>query len=1040
MPGITVSTSVFRDRPLMLLVAQAFFVGLSFGLLYNVAYTFLVLRFGSAGLRTVYVIVGVTVPFVTLGFNALEERLHLAKTSLIVIAIFTLLFFAAYFALTQVDSPVIIYALMVMNMMGTLYSMMLRGSQAVEIYDARSIKNRYPRITGGEIFAVVLAGLLIGPLTALTGSLERLLLLGGVSMIGALAMVWLIIRDYIAPAEAHHHGHHHEHGHGHSEHGFRVFFAILKKRYTLLVFGFQVIASMTSLLVQYIVYSQAQRFFPTQADMSQFIGLVKAGTTAVSFIFLIFAAGRLLIRFGMPIGLAGSPIGVAAMLAAALVAGMIERTPGQYFFILVVATQFVDYMMYSGFAKTSVQSAFQPLPPKERDVVHTFAQGIGIPVSYGLAGIILVGFSRMPNYSPQFAVFPTLASTAVCGVVGAYLYRAYSIQLRKSLSRRNIGEMELSLDDASTMTAVHRLLEAEDAWIVRSGLDLLENAHHASYEEHLLHLAKTSSNEEVLRDLMERIERRKPEWGREVAEQVLAQPHEETVHAAAIRVLCASVDEPISHVAPYLENRSPEIRSAAVGGLFLYGGINGILQAGNVFNAMISAAEPEDRIEAAGILERSGIRNFYHPLIGLLRDSNEAVVAAALRAARQVSHPALIPEILPWVDSFATRSDALAALVAFGAEIVPWLKRCLAGDREIPMHRALRVIRAMARVPAPEVRQTLVDALMSTGPGQLGAAIWTTLSQQGYQASLPEEQKYIRQLINQNAEKAARIVVADHVLGTAEVNTEPLRSVLQDQYVRQEERIFTLCSLIYNQNDMASIQRKVLDGTAKQKALGNELLDVLLHAEIKKPVMTVLEKTALDDLPAMREAFQLPALSVEEQVLEICSHRELWPESWLHTCGLYVASLMGLQDYTVEDSVLTTIERVMTLKAADIFSSIPDAVLAHIASIGEDVDVVVKETFIRKGDIGDCMYIIRDGKVAVHDETTTFAELGPGQVVGEMAVLDPEPRSAFVTAVEDTSLLKIEKDAFDSVMVDHPGIARGVIHVLCNRLRKSLKK
>ena len=138
--------------------------------------------------------------------------------------------------------------------------------------------------------------------------------------------------------------------------------------------------------------------------------------------------------------------------------------------------------------------------------------------------------------------------------------------------------------------------------------------------------------------------------------------------------------------------------------------------------------------------------------------------------------------------------------------------------------------------------------------------------------------------------------------------------------------------------------------------------------------------------------------------------------------------------------MLTTIERVMTLKAADIFSSIPDAVLAHIASIGEDVDVAEKETFIRKGEIGDCMYIIREGRVSVHDETTKFAELGAGQVVGEMAVLDPEPRSAFVTAVEETSLLKIEKDAFDSVMVDHPGIARGVIHVLCNRLRSTLKK
>ncbi len=1022
----------------MLLVAQAFFVGLSFGLLYNVAYTLLVLEFGSAGLRTVYVLVGVTVPVFTVGFNALEEKLHLAKTSLFVIALFMVLFFIAYLALTLLDAPGIIYALMVMNIMGTLYSMMLRGSQAVEIYDARSIKNRYPRITGGEIFAVVLAGILIGPLTELTGSLERLLLIGGVSMIGALTMVWLIVREYIAPAEAHHHAHVHEHGHG--EHGFRAFLAILKKRYTLLVFAFQMVTSMTSLLVQYIVYSQAQQFFPTQADMSQFIGLVKAGTTGVSFIFLSFAAGRLLIRFGMPIGLAGSPVGVSLVLIAALVAGMVEGTPGQYFFILVVATQFVDYMMYSGFVKTSVQSAFQPLPPKERDVVHAFAQGMGIPVSYGMAGILLMAFSRMPNYTPSFAAYLTLGITALCGVVGTFLYRAYSAQLRKSLSRRNIGEMELTLEDASTMAAVNRLLEADDAWLVQSGLDLLENASHPTYLDHIRELLDSNNDDTVQRDLLERIERTRPDWAREAAERVLARSPSDSVRAAGIRVICAAVDEPIASVSQYLESDSPEIRSAAVGGLFLYGGINGILQAGNVFNTMIASEDPQERTEAAAILERAGIRNFYHPLLGLLHDENEAVITAALRAAKQIAHPGLIPEILPWIDPVNTRSEALAALEAFGPELVPWLKRCLREDPSIPPARALRIIRSSARVAAPEVGEALVGALMTLEDGEIAAQVWTALSHRGYRATTTEVRTRVIEHIKRNAEKAARILAAKHALEPVQVDITPLRSVLQDQYVRQEERIFTLCTLLYNQDDILGVQRKVMDGTAKQKALGSELLDVLLEPEIKHPVIAIIEKTGADDVSSLREIFGLSALDAAQQVRELCIDTALWPEEWLHICAEHAAGRMGVLDYTLEDSMLTTIERVMTLKSADIFSTIPDAVLAHIASIGEDVDVAEKETFIRKGEMGDCMYIIRDGRVSVHDETTKFAELGPGQVVGEMAVLDPEPRSAFVTAVEDTSLLKIGKDAFDSVMVDHPGIARGVIHVLCNRLRTSLKK
>ncbi|WP_157703270.1 cyclic nucleotide-binding domain-containing protein [Alkalispirochaeta alkalica] len=1039
-PKVTVSTSFLRDRALLLLTGQAFFTGLSFGLLFNVAYTLLVVEFGSAGLRTVYVLVGVTVPVFTIGFNALEARLHLARTSTLVTALFTGLFFLAYGALLLADLSWIIYALMVMNTMGTLYLMMLRGSQAVEIYDARTIKNRYPKITGGEMLAVVLAGLLVRPLTALTGSLERLLIVGGLSMAGALVLVTVVTAEYICPAEAHHRAHRHEQSRNRNDQGVRAFLTILGKPYTLLVFSYQMVTSTISLLVQYIVYSQAQLFFPTQSEMSHFIGLAKSGTTAVSFLFLSLAAGRLLIRFGMPLGLAGSPGGVALVLVAALLAGMIEGTPGTWFFALVVLAQFVDYAMYSGFAKTSIQSAFQPLSAKERDVVHTFAQGIGIPASYGLAGLLLVSFARMPRYTPGMAAYLTLMVTLLCGVTGFFLYRAYSAQLRRSLSRRNIGEMELNLEDASTMQVVNRLLEADDPWLLRSGLDILEKAAHPSYAGKIRSLLERPLPPEVRKDLLERIERERPPWGREAAEQAILQSEDTSLCATGIRTLCALLDEPSRAVAHHLESPSREIRSAAVSGLFLYGGINGILQAGNVFNSMLASPDPRERVEAAGILERAGIRTFYHPLIPLLKDPVEKVVSAALRAAGSVRHPALIPEILPWIDPVNTRAEAISALTRFGGDLAPWLSKSLRGDPEIPPSRSIRMIRLSARIADPPIGALLEEALMAGTRGMLAATVQSALSQRGYRAVSPESRKKVIGEVLANSGKAARILVAIHLLEAMNQEIRPLISTLRDQYRRQEDRIFTLCTLLYNPDEIMGARGKIMEGTAKQKALASEMLDVILEPEIRRHVITVIEHTESGDVPVLRELFGLPVLDGPGQIAEILTEKDLWPEEWLRTCADHAAVVTGITDHPLEDEMLTTIERVMTLKAADIFSTIPDAVLAHIASIGEDVDAAPRETVIRKGEMGDCMYIIREGRVSVHDETRTFAELGPGQVVGEMAVLDPEPRSASVTALEETSLLKIGKDAFDSVMADHPGIARGVIHVLCNRLRNSLKK
>lgn len=130
------------------------------------------------------------------------------------------------------------------------------------------------------------------------------------------------------------------------------------------------------------------------------------------------------------------------------------------------------------------------------------------------------------------------------------------------------------------------------------------------------------------------------------------------------------------------------------------------------------------------------------------------------------------------------------------------------------------------------------------------------------------------------------------------------------------------------------------------------------------------------------------------------------------------------------------LERVVILRNIPIFSSIPDFVLAAVAQISEAVEISAGETFIKEGEIGDCMYVIVEGDVRVHSDERTIIALGPGQTVGELAVLDPEPRSASASAIGNCFLFKIDKESFDLVMADRPEIARGVIRALSQRVRE----
>lgn len=133
---------------------------------------------------------------------------------------------------------------------------------------------------------------------------------------------------------------------------------------------------------------------------------------------------------------------------------------------------------------------------------------------------------------------------------------------------------------------------------------------------------------------------------------------------------------------------------------------------------------------------------------------------------------------------------------------------------------------------------------------------------------------------------------------------------------------------------------------------------------------------------------------------------------------------------------MLTIEKVITLKAVPMFARTSEEVLADIAAILEEVEVAAGETIFEKGEVGDSMYIIVEGRVRVFDGAHTITELGERDIFGELALLDPEPRVASIAALEDTRLFRLDRAAFSELMAGSIEIVRGVLSVLCERLRK----
>ena len=212
------------------------------------------------------------------------------------------------------------------------------------------------------------------------------------------------------------------------------------------------------------------------------------------------------------------------------------------------------------------------------------------------------------------------------------------------------------------------------------------------------------------------------------------------------------------------------------------------------------------------------------------------------------------------------------------------------------------------------------------------------------------------------------------------------------------------------------------------------------------------------------------ASHLQERLVELASARYPWVTPWLRACALgaldrsasstiplwtaamsdpdpLVAEVAGALrqslrsngESSTEPTLMkfSTIAKVVLLKKVILFEAIPHEVLVGVASLLTERWVIAGERIFEKGELGDSLYIIGVGRVRVHDGDRIFREMIPHEFFGELSLLDSEPRSASVTALERTLLFRLAQDDFYALISEQPAIARAINRALCRIIRSS---
>ena len=129
------------------------------------------------------------------------------------------------------------------------------------------------------------------------------------------------------------------------------------------------------------------------------------------------------------------------------------------------------------------------------------------------------------------------------------------------------------------------------------------------------------------------------------------------------------------------------------------------------------------------------------------------------------------------------------------------------------------------------------------------------------------------------------------------------------------------------------------------------------------------------------------------------------------------------------------------LRKVPLFSQLAPSDLERVSEISRERAYPRNSVILFEDDPGDALYVVAQGQVKVvligeDGREVILSVMGDGEFFGEMALVDDEPRSAHVIAMEDSTLLVLRREDFQGILKQTPGIALALLRELSRRLRR----
>ncbi len=1079
--------------PLLLLLAHSFFAKFAVLFFEAPANTLYLSSFEADKLPYVYIVTALLSTLIGVLYTRLEA--HVPATTLLRITLIGMaISIAGFYVGTLVsESRWLAFGMMAWKEVLWILSDFEFWAVAVALFNVRQGKRLFGLVTAGGIWATILGGFLTPAVVPFVGA-RGLFLLSAASTMSSALLLSIISRRFPAAFASTT-----EDSAEPDEASPSARTSLLRDPYMRLFVLLSILSVAMFYFLEFLFYQAVEPRFPDESSRASFFGIFFGVMGLLQLVFSSFLSGRLMARFGLAFGLLFLPfvgmVGSASMLtfsALGLGAAFFWIVVSTKLADETLRGSLEDptfRLLYQPITPASRRLRAQVV---RESVIDPISFGIT-----GVALILLTSILTLDSSQMIWVLILLFAGYALVGLLlrRSYTRTLTQAMLARALGgsgpaglRAGTGSSPPLLDREHLQILQKGIASADPAEVIYS-LQLLEEQDPPGAEQALIS-ALDSANDRIQSYALDRVESLRLSAASGKVVELIERGVSAQTRGGALRVYGAVADDGAFEKAyAYIEAPELEVRRGALIGLLRHGGIDGILAAGLAWNELVSSPLADNRIFAAEILGEVGITSFYRPLQELLADPDADVRAAALLAAERLRHLALVPAILANLRRPDVRSRAFSALVANGPPIIPLLGRSLADATLSPAVRKL-ILLACARIGDDKAIRILESRFAEADHVEM-PLVASALESIDYQAPVGQRPLVQKRILSE-VQGAAWIISAS--LDLEPVDDASLQEALAIELHEYRRRLLLLVSLLIPGEAFDRVRLDLLRGNVAKRATALEVLDNLTEHALRRQVLPLL-----DELPNAERLKRLQELAPQtrrtpaERLAEIPARPNV--SEWSVGCALRLIGRQRMRDLTPvaaaalqhpswfvretavwavwmleppaladllaplsadadpdvagwarrclhptpvepdEEPAMLTIEKVIILKSVPIFAEIPEHLLVELASMAHEVSFEANARIITQGDMGDDAFVIVYGRVKVHEGDRMLRILGVREVFGDLAALDPGPRSASVTALEPTTLFRINDRILQELIAEHPEVASALIRVLCRRLR-----